>query len=130
LGRIVPGHAFRLVLAVWGCKAEIGGSPAGHVVPGVYETLLGFERERNERDDRLAAQMMAKDGFCNRRGRFLAERLEAGAAVVVRCAHLTLALWERDRERDPSALRVRLPFERGVWFVRVSHNDRVVPGGI
>jgi hypothetical protein len=43
--------------------------------------------------------------------------------VVVLGAQVTLALWDRDRQR------VRLPFERGVRRVRVSPGDRIVPAG-
>lgn len=103
------------------------GDSAGLHFPGVYAGLLDRERERNERDDRRAAQMMAEHGFCYRRGRLLAERLEAGEPIVVRCAQVGLALWDRDRERDPQAGRPRLPFEREVRFVRVSSDDRVAP---
>jgi hypothetical protein len=66
--------------------------------------------------------MMADKGFCYRRGRLLAERLEAGEPVVLDCATVELALWLRGRAPE----RVRLPFERGARRVRVSPDDRVV----
>jgi hypothetical protein len=100
------------------------GTEAGLHFPGAYEALLDLERDRNERSDRTAARMMAEHGYFFRRNNgLLAERLAAGEPVVVRCAQLTLALWERDRLEG----RVRLPFERGVKFVRVSPDDRIVP---
>ncbi len=101
------------------------GAAAGLRVPGVYDALFQLERRRNERDDRCAARMMAAEGFCYRRGRLLAERLEAGESVLVDCAQVELALWDRDR--DGPAGRVRLPFGRAVRFARVNLDDTILP---
>jgi hypothetical protein len=100
---------------------------AGLLFPGAYEALLDLERERNDRDDERAARTMGTEGFRYRRGRRLAERLEAGEWVVVDRAQLGLALTERDRKRESSAPRPQLPFGRGVRRVRVSPDDLVLP---
>jgi len=99
------------------------GAAAGVHVPGAYEALWQLERERNGRDDRIAAPMMAEHGFCYRRGRRLAERLEAGETVAVERKAVELALWHRDRP----AQRVRLPFDRAIRFVEIAPNDRITP---
>jgi hypothetical protein len=54
------------------------GSPFGQV----YTSLLERERGWNKRDDRIAANMMAKDRFCLRRDRRLTELLEAGKPLI------------------------------------------------
>jgi hypothetical protein len=69
--------------------------------------------------------MQAREGCHARRDPWLANALDAGAAVVVRRSLLELALWERDRPPRP----VRLPFDRSVRFVQVSSDDRITPAG-
>jgi len=101
---------------------------AGLRVPGVYAALAARERERKERSDRMAARMMAEHGyFFRRHNGLLAEQLEAGESVVVSTGAVELALWDRDRERDASAGRVRLPFDSGVRCVQVSSDDQIIP---
>lgn len=51
---------------------------SAHLVAQVVMALLARERERNERSDLIAADMMGADGRRFHRDRELAEPLEAG----------------------------------------------------
>lgn len=93
----------------------------GLYVPGVYAALLDRERERNARSDQLAAYMQARDGCHFRRGRGLADRLDAGESVVLRRVSVEQAFWHRDRP----AGRVKLPLDRDVRHVEITADDRV-----
>ena len=102
-------------------RLDSAASGAGIHVPGAYVALLDYERERNERSDRIAAEMMAADGCCFHRDRGLADLLEAGQPVMVSRGSVESALWLLDRPPR----RVRLPLDRAVRFVQVSRDDRV-----
>jgi hypothetical protein len=105
-------------------RFEAAAPAAGVRLPGAYGVLRARERARNERAERLAADMQAKYGCHARRDRRLGDALDAGAVVVVvQRSLLELALWERDRPLR----RVRLPFHSTVQLVAVSANDRIEP---
>ena len=59
-----------------------GGVGHGVRVPGVYQALLDRERDWNERDDRMAADMLREHGSSFRRDRRLTELLEAVKSVA------------------------------------------------
>lgn len=111
-------------------------------MPGVYVALLEYERARYERrgevtviDGReIRVTWVEKDGHskgCFVWSRDRLDRIEAahatGAHVVVSLGQIEDALWRLDRERNSSAPRPRLQFERGLRYVRVSRDDRIVP---
>lgn len=126
-------------------QARRGGRGAGVHVPGTYEALREFERAKYERrggepvvvDGReIRKKSPAGVDEHGRQTYFLYPRrdslngLEAGETVGVSVGWLEDALWDRDRERDPSAPRPRLPFARGArQRVRVLPDDRIVLPG-
>lgn len=115
---------------------------AGLCIPGAYRALLEFERARY---DRRGGEPLVINGIeigkkqpagvdeHGREGFFLYPRrgflnsLEAGETVGVAIGRIADALWQRDREQDPSVPRPRLPFGRSSQRVRVAPDDRVVP---
>lgn len=119
-------------------QAKRGSRDAGLHMPGIYQALLEYERERycrrgeatiiNGRE--LRVSWADKDDHSQ--GFFLWPRhaldlVEAGKTVNVSVGWLENALWARDREQDPGAPRVRLPFARGGRRrVEVSPDDLVV----
>lgn len=122
-------------------QVKRGARGAGLHLPDVYRTLLEYERAMY---DRRGGKVVLVDGrevgkrvpagvdehgkekfFLYPRRDFL-NLLEAGETVGVSVGRLEDALWSRDRKRDPSASRPRLPFARGVRRVRVSPDDRIV----
>jgi hypothetical protein len=123
-------------------QVKRGSRGAGLHVPGVYQALLDHERARYERRGREALVVDGREvgrkspagvDEHGREGFFLYRRpgvldcLEAGRQVVIDPRHLEDALRDGDRERDPSAPRPRLPFERRVRWVEVSPDDRIKP---
>jgi hypothetical protein len=125
-------------------QVKRGSRRAGLHVPGVYQALLDHVRARYERRGREALVVDGREvgrkspagvDEHGREGFFLYHRpglldcLEARGQVVINPGHLEDALWYRDRERDPQALRPRprLPFNRGVKLVRLTPADRVIP---
>lgn len=115
-----------------------GSRDAGLLIPGAYRAMLDYERAKYERrgevleiDGRELRVSWANEddhaqGF-SVWPRDLPDRLEAGEPIIMSCARFALALWQRDRERDPSAPRPRFALDRGARHVRVSRDDRVIP---
>lgn len=110
---------------------------AGLHVPGVYEALLEHERAKYEGRGEVAEfdgrqhRVSWLDPDDHDRGFFLWSRhrldqLEAGESLRVSAGTVELALWDRDRERDSSAPRPRLPFGREARQVLVSSDDSVL----
>jgi hypothetical protein len=123
-------------------QVKRGSRGAGLHVPGVYQALLDHIRARYERRGREALVVDGREvgrkssAGVDEHGNdkfFLYHRpgvldcLEVGGQVVMNPGHLEDALWSRDRQQNPSAPRPSRLFGRGVKFVRVSSDDRVIP---
>lgn len=120
-------------------QVKRGSRGVGVDVPGVYSALLAYFRARYRRrgevvetEDGREIRVSWYDKDDHSQGFFLwqrgpLDRLEAGESVCLNPGWVELALWDQDRNSDPSASRVRLPFGRGVRRVRVSLDDRIVP---
>lgn len=104
------------------------GAGDGQHVPGIHEALARFAAARVEDDERRKARMMASKGYFFLRSPWapgLAKAVAAGKTVTLQRIHVELAL---DRDWDGPGQRPRLPFASGVRLVRVSPDDRVMPG--